>query len=69
MRALRHCAGCENARTMTFFYTSHHMRADGGGMCSNGGVYANGVCLPPGQQYYGGGYMVRCPRSTDERAR
>ncbi len=35
----------------------------GGGMCPNGGVYANGVCLPPGQQYYGnpygGGYMVR----------
>ena len=27
-------------------------------MCSNGGMYVNGVCLPPGQQY-GYGYMVR----------
>lgn len=35
-------------------------RADGG-LCANGGVYMNGMCLPPTQEYiYGGvGAVVR----------
>ena len=32
-----------------------------GGLCANGGVFVNGVCLPPTQEYvYGGvGAVVR----------